>query len=79
MTSIKKRKPGNTNVLTQESSSSSNFVQAPIPQLPTLSGFRWRTEVTISTSNEPKVMRPGVLAEFTLSDGRKQKLFLDLR
>jgi hypothetical protein len=40
------------------------------PAFPTLARLRWRVDVAISTSALSRVLRPTVLMELTLSDGR---------
>lgn len=50
-----------------------------MPHHPSLSGFRWRTEIAISTSSINRVLRPSILIQITLSDGRKQLLQLNIR
>ena len=42
---------------------------APTIDVPTLAQFRWRTDVTISTTALERVFRPTVLLQATLSDG----------
>ncbi|GMI58632.1 hypothetical protein ScalyP_jg7771 [Parmales sp. scaly parma] len=40
------------------------------PKPPSLSNFRWRVDVAISTDSLSKVFKPSILAEMTLSDGK---------
>jgi hypothetical protein len=47
---------------------------ASAPRLPSVSGLRWRVDVTISSSSLNRVMRPTLLMEMTLSDGRVEAM-----
>jgi len=47
-----------------------DHVRMPSVTLPTLASFRWRTDVTISTSVLSKVLECTVLMEMNLSNGR---------
>ena len=49
------------------------------PHLPRLTQFRWRTEIAISTSSLNRLLRPSLLIQITLSDGRKQTLQLSIK
>ena len=40
------------------------------PAFPTLAQLRWRVDVAISTSSLSRVLRPTVMLQLTLSDGR---------
>ncbi|XP_047440807.1 COMM domain-containing protein 5 [Mugil cephalus] len=40
------------------------------PHLPTLEEFKWRVDVTISTSSLARALQPSVLMQMKLSDGR---------
>lgn len=44
------------------------------PRLPRLEGLRWRLDVQLASSAVARVLRPQILMEFTLSDGRVHTL-----
>ncbi|KAK2958759.1 putative COMM domain containing 5 [Blattamonas nauphoetae] len=51
---------------------------AHIPHHPSIEQFRWRTEVTISTSSVNRILKPSILIELRLTNGRKQLLSLNM-
>ncbi|KAM4622082.1 COMM domain-containing protein 5 [Polymixia lowei] len=43
------------------------------PQLPSIEDFRWRVDVTISTSSLARALQPSILMQMKLSDGTFQR------
>ncbi|KAM3838082.1 COMM domain-containing protein 5-like, partial [Diretmus argenteus] len=43
------------------------------PHLPSIEDFRWRVDVTISTSSLARALQPSILMQMKLSDGTSQR------